>query len=163
MTSTPKTLEDAARAALLTFTPEYTIGNVMAVEQTDGFATVRLDSRMPGYAGWNWIVELAVDGDSITILESELVAGDGAVIAPDWVPWADRLRDYEEALANGEVDAVIPELDGLAHDTTVLDDDDDDDDEDDDDDDDDDDEFDVPESLDVIDDESLEDPAQPTN
>ena len=157
MTSTPKTLEDAARAALLTFTPEYTIGDVMAVEQTDGFATVRLDSRMPGYAGWNWIVELSVDGDSITILESELVAGEGAVIAPDWVPWADRLRDYEEALANGEVDAVIPELDELGRDDLVLDDDDDDDDEDDDD------EFDVPESLDVIDDESLEDPAEPNN
>ena len=155
MTSTPKTLEDAARAALLTFTPEYTIGDVLTVEQTDGFATVRLDSRMPGYAGWNWIVELSVDGDSITILESELVAGEGAVIAPDWVPWADRLRDYEEALANGEVDAVIPELDELGRDDLVLDDDDDDDD--------DDDEFDVPESLDVIDDESLEDPAESNN
>nr|MTA25717.1 DUF3027 domain-containing protein [Actinomycetota bacterium] len=128
MTSTPKALEASARQALLTFTPDYTIGDLMAVEEKDGIATVRLASRMPGYAGWNWIVDLAVDGDSITVLESELVAGEGAVIAPDWVPWADRLRDYEEALANGEVDVVLPDIDDVRGDAIILDDDDDDDD-----------------------------------
>jgi hypothetical protein len=104
-------------------TPAGTIGDLLSSEQTDNIATLRFSSHMAGYAGWNWVVSLAVDGDSTTILETELVAGDEAVIAPDWVPWADRLREYEESVAAGiEAEEVI------IVDEDELDDDDDDDD-----------------------------------
>ncbi|MFM6968232.1 MAG: DUF3027 domain-containing protein [Microbacteriaceae bacterium] len=140
----------AGRDALAQITPTGTIGELVSSEQTDNIATLRFTSHMPGYGGWDWVVSLAVEGDDTTILETELVAGDEAVVAPDWVPWADRLRDYEESLAAGnEVEEVI-----IAADDDELDDDDDDDDDDDldeDEGDDEDDEDDFDDDVDEID------------
>lgn len=127
---TLKTLETAGRDALAQITPVGTIGELVTTEQTDNIATLRFSSHMPGYAGWDWVVSLAVDGDDTTILETELVAGDEAVVAPDWVPWADRLRDYEESLAAGneEEEVIIVDEDELDDDDDEDDDSDDDDD-----------------------------------
>ncbi|MEY4313083.1 MAG: hypothetical protein RLZZ319_592 [Actinomycetota bacterium] len=125
------------------------IGSLVESELTDGIATLRFTSNLAGYAGWDWVVSLAVDGDASTILETELLAGEGAIVAPDWVPWADRLKEYEASLAAGiEVDEVIVVSDDIDDD----DDSDEDEDEDDDDDDDDDDDFsDDVDSLDLTD------------
>ena len=51
-------------------------------------------SMVPGYAGWRWAVTVArvPRGRTPSVSEVELVPGDGALLAPDWVPWADRLR-----------------------------------------------------------------------
>lgn len=127
---TLKKLETAGRDALAQITPVGTIGELVTTEQTDNIATLRFSSHMPGYAGWDWVVSLAVDGDDTTILETELVAGDEAVVAPDWVPWADRLRDYEESLAAGneEEEVIIVDEDELDDDDDEDDDSDDDDD-----------------------------------
>lgn len=104
---TLKNLEPVGREALAQITPAATIGELVSTEQTDNIATLRFSSHMTGYVGWDWVVSLAVDGDETTILETELVAGDEAVVAPDWVPWADRLREYEESLAAGNEEEVI--------------------------------------------------------
>ena len=45
------------------------------------------------------------------MLETELMPGDGALLAPDWVPWADRLEEYkaaQAAIAAGELAAATP-------------------------------------------------------
>jgi hypothetical protein len=108
MILTLNTREAAGRDALAQMTPVATIGDLLSSEQTDNVVTLRFSARMKGYVGWDWVVSLAVDGDNTTILETELVAGDEAVIAPDWVPWADRLREYEESIAAGiEAEEVI--------------------------------------------------------
>ena len=131
---TPKALEKAARAALETITPADTIGSVLSSEESDGIANVRFGSNLPGYIGWDWVASLAVDGKSTTVLETELLAGDDAIQAPEWVPWVDRLREYEESIAAGMEEAivVVPD-DELDEDDEMLDIDDDDDDDDDDD------------------------------
>jgi hypothetical protein len=130
---TPKALEKAARAALETITPADTIGSVLSSEESDGIANVRFGSNLPGYIGWDWVASLAVDGKSTTVLETELLAGDDAIQAPEWVPWVDRLREYEESIAAGMEEAivVVPD-DELDEDDEMLDIDDDDDDDDDD-------------------------------
>lgn len=48
----------------------------------------------PGYVGWRWAVVLARAPRSrtATVCEVEMVPGDGALLAPAWVPWAERLR-----------------------------------------------------------------------
>ncbi len=48
----------------------------------------------PGYAGWNWAVSLArvPRGKVPTVCEVDLVPGDGALLAPPWVPWEERLQ-----------------------------------------------------------------------
>src|SRR4029453_9433973 len=55
---------------------------------------------LAGYPGWFWTVSLArLDDAEPTVLEVELLPGDGALLAPDWVPWAERLADYQAAQA----------------------------------------------------------------
>jgi hypothetical protein len=48
----------------------------------------------PAYAGWQWAVTVARASRSKTVTVSEcvLLPGPGALLAPDWVPWRDRVR-----------------------------------------------------------------------
>lgn len=47
----------------------------------------------PGYPGWRWAVTLArvPRGKSATVCETGLVPGEGALLSPAWVPYAERL------------------------------------------------------------------------
>ena len=124
---TPKALEKAGRTALETMTTPESIGAVLGTDSSEaGVVTMRFQSDVDGYGGWEWVVSLAVEGDTSTILETELVAGEGALRAPDWVPWADRLREYEESLAAGMEDPVELASDDEDDDDDDLDDDEDD-------------------------------------
>jgi hypothetical protein len=124
---------DLARAALAEITPASTIGDpVDYVIEADGVVSLRFANRLAGYPGWLWTVSVAaVDGAEPTVLEVELLPAAGALLAPDWVPWAVRLADYQAAQAAADEDES--ESDDLDDDDTAeLDDADDIDDEDDD-------------------------------
>lgn len=134
---------DLALAALHEITPAETVGPAAGhVVEADDVVSLRFHTRLAGYPGWYWTVTVALVEDSEpTVLEAELLPGDGALLAPDWVPWAQRLAEYQAAqaaaaAAGDESDDDDADLD----DDTDLDDDadtdDDDDDEDEDDDDD---------------------------
>jgi hypothetical protein len=125
------TAVEVARAALLEITPESTVGALVSEQaEGDGVSTVRFASTMLGYPDWFWTVSVAqvsdADGhlEEPTVLEAELLPGDGALLAPDWVPWADRLEDYKAAqaaiaageLAAGGDDADDDDPDDLADD-----------------------------------------------
>jgi hypothetical protein len=104
----PSPYEDLARDALLEITGAGTIGAYAGqVDEGNGAVSVLFDSAQPGYPGWKWTVSIAhVEGEEPTVLETELMPGDGALLAPDWVPWSDRLADYKAAqeLADGPSD-----------------------------------------------------------
>lgn len=104
---TPKALEKAARAALETITSADTIGAVLSAKESDGVADVRFVSNMPGYVGWEWVASLAVDGSATSVVETELLAGVDSIQSPEWVPWVDRLREYEASIAAGVEDEVV--------------------------------------------------------
>jgi hypothetical protein len=93
--------EEVARAALAEISPAGTVGDLLErVAQDDGTATLRFASTLSGYPGWHWSVSVAeVDGEEPTVMEAELMPGEGALVAPDWVPWAERLEDYRAAQA----------------------------------------------------------------
>jgi len=95
----PKPLSDVAREMLLEITPAETIGEfVSEVTEAEGVVTIQFESALAGYPGWKWTVSLAVLPDAEpTVLETELIPGEGALLAPDWVPWSDRLADYKAA------------------------------------------------------------------
>ena len=116
MTSTPDELASATRelalAALHEITPASTVGPAAghSVEES-GAVSLRFENRLPGYPGWYWTVSVAqVDGEEPTVLEVELMPGESALLAPDWVPWAERLAEYrahqaelaEQAAAAGD-------------------------------------------------------------
>ena len=90
---------DLARAALLEITPEATIGEPAGYSlEADGVVSLRFENRLSGYPGWYWTVSVARVADAEpTVLEVELMPGEHALLAPDWVPWAMRLADYQAA------------------------------------------------------------------
>ena len=60
--------------------------------------TLLFASDLAGYPGWRWSVTLArVEGAEPTVLETELMPGDAALLAPEWVPWSVRLAEYRAA------------------------------------------------------------------
>ena len=129
---------DLALAALREITPADTIGPAAGYTVEEGGAvSLRFHTRLAGYPGWYWTVSVAVVDDSEpTVLEAELLPGEGALLAPDWVPRATRLAEYQAAQAAAAVaddDADDDDLDDS--DDDEADDDDDSDDSDDDDDD----------------------------
>lgn len=131
-----------AKAALLELTPENTIGDLTGHVEEDGAITVTFAARMSGYPGWHWTVSVAqVEGSEPTALEVELMPGNGALLAPDWVPWSERLAEYQAAQellgAENPTDDDSDDDDADEDDTDELDDDSDDDSDDSDDDDDD--------------------------
>ena len=105
---------DVAHAALLEITPEANVGAFVSEETNDeGVSTILFASSMLGYPDWFWTVSVAqLPDEQPTVLEAELLPGEGALIAPDWVPWADRLEDYkaaQAAIAAGELAAGDPD------------------------------------------------------
>ena len=143
-------LAEVARTALLEITADATIGAHSGSVELDGVTTVTFEAAMAGYPGWHWTVGIATLADAEpSVLEVELMPGDGALLSPDWVPWSERLAEYEaaqEALAAEDIDDESTEIT-----------DDDDDDEDDDDDDEDDDEDDALDDDEEEEDEDEED------
>jgi hypothetical protein len=118
-------LYELAKAALLEITPEATIGAPSGQTEEGGATAVTFQANMAGYPGWHWTVAIAtLDGAEPSVLEVELMPGTGALLAPDWVPWSERLADYEAAQEALATDATDDELEG----SELVDDDDDDDD-----------------------------------
>lgn len=111
--------EDVARAALSEISPAGTVGDLLdSTAHDDGTATLRFVSTLSGYPGWHWSVSVAeIPGEEPTVMEAELMPGEGALLAPDWVPWAERLEDYQVAQA-------LIAAEGVADDDEVDDDDD---------------------------------------
>ncbi|WP_105566025.1 DUF3027 domain-containing protein [Microbacterium halophytorum] len=89
---------DLALAALREITPETTIGEPAGHRvERDGVVSLLFANRLLGYPGWFWTVSLAVvEGAEPTVLEAELLPGDDALLAPEWVPWSVRLKEYQE-------------------------------------------------------------------
>jgi DUF3027 family protein len=165
---------DLARGALLEVTPAETVGSMIGhVVEAEQVLTLHFASDLAGYPGWHWSVTVArVEGGEPTVLETELMPGESALLAPEWVPWSERLADYraaqEAAAAAAEAAAADGAESGEAADAAVgddvdhddLDDDLDDDVDDEDDDDDVDDDLDDDDDDDDEDDDDLDDEAE---
>jgi hypothetical protein len=87
---------DLARQSLVDArVPLDAIGQHLGLEATaDRVVTHFFACADPGYAGWRWAVTVtrAPRSKVVTVDESVLVPGADALLAPDWVPWQDRLR-----------------------------------------------------------------------
>lgn len=86
---------DEARSAIVEFSGAETIGEYLGVEIEDSSAaTHRFLAVLPGYRGWQWAVVVAghPGADHATVSEVVLVPGPTALVAPEWVPWHDRIQ-----------------------------------------------------------------------
>lgn len=71
------------------------VGEHLGVRADDELVVSHLfAAALPGYVGWHWAVSLArtADSDVPTVDEIVLLPGDGALLAPVWVPWEERVR-----------------------------------------------------------------------
>jgi len=89
---------DLAVAALREITAPSSIGEPAGHSvEPDGVVSLRFANTLLGYPGWFWTVSLAVVDDAEpTVLEAELLPGGDALLAPEWVPWSVRLKEYQE-------------------------------------------------------------------
>ena len=57
-------------------------------------ATHLFNANYPGYRGWCWAVTVATAGPDhpVTVSEVVLLPGPDALVAPEWVPWDQRVR-----------------------------------------------------------------------
>ncbi|HYH76333.1 MAG TPA: DUF3027 domain-containing protein [Arthrobacter sp.] len=99
---------DVARTAVESITAPSTIGrHVAARSEGDRLVTHLFESRLPGYQGWHWFAVLTRNSRSkaVTVNELGLLPSEDSILAPEWVPWAERVRP-EDAQDAEALDAV---------------------------------------------------------
>ena len=89
-----KASEIARAAALEDAKNEKFVGSQVSVESDDDHvATYLFEALLPGYVGWRWAVTVAkLDSESNpTICDVVLLPGTDALLAPEWIPYSDRI------------------------------------------------------------------------
>lgn len=86
---------DLAREAALEQGGDHAVGEHRGVvaESGERLVTHSFECLLPGYADWHWAVTLvrASRAKAATVNEVVLLPGEGALLAPSWVPWEDRV------------------------------------------------------------------------
>jgi hypothetical protein len=110
---------DLARAAIEGIAKASEIGEHLAARtEGDRLVTHLFESRLPGYLGWQWYAVLTRNSRSkvITVNELGLLPSEDSILAPEWVPWAERVRpedarEDEAAEEGAPLDEVAREAD----------------------------------------------------
>ncbi|MGK8521922.1 DUF3027 domain-containing protein [Nocardia asteroides] len=94
---------DLARRALLELEPSAVGAHLGVIAEDEVAATHRFEATLPGYRGWQWAVVVAAPpgADHATVSESALLPGPEALVAPEFVPWEQRVRPGD--LAPGDL------------------------------------------------------------
>lgn len=82
---------------------------IEAVAEDEGVTTYLYEGKLKGYVGWRWSISVyqAEEGEAPTISEVLLVPGPESLVAPDWIPWSERLADYKALQAELEAQAAL--------------------------------------------------------
>jgi DUF3027 family protein len=86
---------DLARAAATEVAGADRVGEyIEAHAEGERIVTHLFACQDPAYSGWRWAVTVvrAPRAKAVTVSETVLLPGPAALLAPDWVPWQDRLR-----------------------------------------------------------------------
>ena len=100
---------ETARAAAVDVGRDSVGDHLGAHSDGERIVTHAFAAALPGYAGWHWAVTLAraPRAKTVTVDEVVLLPGDGALLAPAWVPWSERLRPGD--LGPGDLVPAIPD------------------------------------------------------
>lgn len=96
---------DEARAGLLEVAEAAQIGEYVGAEaDADRLVTHRFKALRPGYDGWQWYSTLARAPRSkkVTVCEVGLLPSAQSLLAPEWVPWSQRIRPEDVAQEQAE-------------------------------------------------------------
>ncbi|MHA7264271.1 DUF3027 domain-containing protein [Arthrobacter sp. TMN-37] len=102
---------DFAREGILQVAPaEQVGGHVTSYPEGERLTTHRFEAFVPGYGNWHWFITLArvARSKEPTICEVGLLPSETALLAPEWLPWSERVRpeDHEDAAGAASGDAA---------------------------------------------------------
>ncbi len=83
----------ARSAAIEDAKSEDYVGELLSIDSDeDHLASYLFSASLPGYVGWRWAVTIAkVDGGSPTICDVVLLPGPDSILAPEWIPYSNRI------------------------------------------------------------------------
>ena len=102
--------KDFARISLIEATGRNKVGNfIEAIEEEPGVVSFIFENNQKGYVGWRWSITIfqAIKSEPATVSEIVLIAGPDSLVAPDWVPWSERLADYKALQIELEKQAAL--------------------------------------------------------
>ena len=111
--------KNLAKSALVENAGVKNVGNFIGVTEIDkGLATFLFENNQKGYVGWRWSVTIFQDkkNQPATVSEIALLPGDDSLVAPDWVPWSERLSDYKALQMELEKQAALDAVDDESED-----------------------------------------------
>ena len=108
-----QTCADAVDVARSAVTEEEPGAHLEVIAEGDRVVTHLFECRHPGYRGWRWAVTVTRVPRSrhVTICETVLLPGPDAIVAPNWVPWHERVQPGD--LGVGDVMVTAPDDDRL--------------------------------------------------
>ena len=119
---------DLARAAAQELAGTGQVGPHRGTESDgDRVVTHLFDCMDPAYTGWRWAITVARASRAkvVTVSEGVLLPGPDSLLAPDWVPWRDRVRPGDvgvgDLLPAGQDDERLVPAVALEGDDGVLD------------------------------------------
>jgi Protein of unknown function (DUF3027) len=86
---------ELARAAAVETADRGDVGEHLTVQADDDRVVTHLFASLdPAYPGWRWAVTVsrASRSKTVTVSEAVLLPGPEALLAPEWVPWSERVR-----------------------------------------------------------------------
>ncbi len=119
---------DLARAAAIDMAGPGNVGEHVGLDaDADRVVTHLFACLDPAYHGWRWAVTLtrAARSKTATVSESVLLPGSESILAPEWVPWRERLRPGDLGVgdllpASADDERLVPAV-SLAGDDGVAD------------------------------------------
>jgi hypothetical protein len=90
---------DVARGAVEGIASPGEVGaHLGAKSEGDRVVTHLFESRLAGYGGWQWYAVVTRNSRSkiVTVSELGLLPSEDSILAPEWVPWAKRVRPEDE-------------------------------------------------------------------
>jgi hypothetical protein len=102
--------KDFARTVLIEATSKSKVGNfIEVIDEGENVASYLFENNQKGYVGWRWSVTIfqANSNEPATVSEIVLMPGPDSLVAPDWVPWSERLADYKALQLELEKQAAL--------------------------------------------------------
>ncbi|WP_347109970.1 DUF3027 domain-containing protein [Paenarthrobacter sp. S56] len=103
---------DVARTAVEGIAKPGEVGSHLgAKSEGDRVVTHLFESRLAGYGGWQWYAVVTRNSRSkiVTVSELGLLPSEDSILAPEWVPWAKRVRPEDETPLVEETVEEVPE------------------------------------------------------
>jgi hypothetical protein len=109
LTNNLKDLSEFAQEAARLTGGRRAVGDYIRTDEEEpGLRSYIFQSTLRGYVGWFWSVTIyQPDGEEPTISEVVMMPGADSLVAPNWVPWSERLADYKALQAELEAQAAL--------------------------------------------------------